>query len=86
VWVEKPLEMLFFFNSLCIGVGSIAQLVEHRTFNPQVPSSSLGGPTTTNINIDMGYRYAYTTTVFCTHEETWVRQVETSDDENGAYL
>ena len=26
--------------------GSIAQQVEHRTFNPQVPSSSLGRPTT----------------------------------------
>jgi hypothetical protein len=25
--------------------GSIAQLVEHRTFNPQVPGSSPGGPT-----------------------------------------
>jgi hypothetical protein len=28
--------------------GSIAQLVEHRAFNPQVPSSILGGPTTNN--------------------------------------
>ena len=26
-------------------LGSIAQLAEHRTFNPQVPGSSPGGPT-----------------------------------------
>ena len=32
--------------------GSIAQLVEHRTFNPQVPGSSPGGPTIQGNSMD----------------------------------
>ena len=34
--------------------GSIAQPVEHRTFNPQVPSSSLGRPTICAIGAKRG--------------------------------